>query len=119
MTTKIRLKNIQLYGWHGIADKEKQIGQKFEIDVEVSVPNDLGIDTDDIEKTVNYSFMYDTIVDLFFENRYNLIETLANKISISILDKFDVISCKVIIRKPDAPINGILDYVEVEVDNIG
>ena len=96
---------------------EKIMGQKFEIDVEILVPHDLKIETDDIRKTVNYSDLYDKIIDLFSEKKYNLIETLANKISIAILEKFNVRACKVVIRKPDVPINGKLDFVEVEVDN--
>ena len=117
MEARIRLKNIQLYGWHGVIDKEKIMGQKFEIDVEILVPHDLKIETDDIRKTVNYSDLYDKIIDLFSEKKYNLIETLANKISIAILEKFNVRACKVVIRKPDVPINGKLDFVEVEVNN--
>ena len=117
MTTKIRLNNIQFYGWHGIGNKEKEIGQQFEIDVEVIVSIDSDIDSDDIFKTANYSDIYDNIVHIFSEKKYNLIETLANNISISILQKFDVTACTVRIRKPNVPINGILDSVEVEVSN--
>ena len=117
METKIRLKNIQLYGWHGVSNKEKQVGQQFEIDVEVRAILNSDIVTDDIRQTVNYSDLYDSIVRLFSDKKYNLIETLANKMSLSILKQFDVKACKVIIRKPNAPINGILDSVEVEVNN--
>ena len=35
METKIRLNNIQLYGWHGVSDYEKKAGQQFEVDVEI------------------------------------------------------------------------------------
>ena len=117
METKIRLKNIQLYGWHGVSNKEKQVGQQFEIDVEVRAILNSDIVTDDIRQTVNYSDLYDSIVRLFSDKKYNLIETLANKMSVSILQYFNVSRCKVLIRKPDAPIKGVLDYVEVEVSN--
>ena len=83
------------------------------------MPLDLDIESDDIRKTVNYSELYDNIAYLFSEKKYNLIETLANTISISILETFDVTSCKVIIRKPEVPIDGVLDSVEVEVKNNG
>ena len=119
MKTKIRLKNIQIYGWHGVGEKEKQTGQQFEIDVEITVLPISEIDADNINKTVNYCELYDNIVHLFSKNKYNLIETLANKIYVSIINNFDVEDCKVIIRKPDAPIDGKLDSVEVEVYNNG
>jgi dihydroneopterin aldolase len=117
METKIKLINIQLYGMHGVDKVEKQNGQQFEIDVEVLISQDIIIEADDITKTVNYCDLYEYIVHLFSEKEYNLIETLANKISMSILQKFNVLRCKVLIRKPNAPIKGVLDAVEVEVSN--
>ena len=36
MDTKIRINNIQLFGYHGVDEKEKYDVQPFEIDIEVS-----------------------------------------------------------------------------------
>ena len=119
METKIRLNNIQLYGWHGVGNDEKRTGQQFEVDVEILLNLTSIIASDDIKKTVDYSELYKFVVRIFSENKYNLIETLAYNISMSIQKNFPVKSCKVLIRKPDAPINGILDTVEVEVVNGG
>jgi dihydroneopterin aldolase len=119
METKIRLNNIQLYGWHGVGDDEKETGQQFEVDVEILLNLTSIIASDDIKKTVDYSELYRFVVSKFSEKKYNLIETLAHNITMSIKQEFPVKSCKVTIRKPDAPINGILDTVEVEVDNNG
>ena len=117
MEVKIKLKNIQLFGYHGVNDFERQNGQPFEIDVEVIAPHKFDTVADDLSKSIDYSVLYDHIVNLFSENNNNLLETLANKISISILNKFKVTSCKITIRKPNVPINGKLDSVEVEVNN--
>ena len=113
---KISILNLKIAGNHGVYDFEKERPGTFEIDVEISTQLNIGVDTDDIRKTVNYSDIYEYIVRLFSEKRYNLIETLANNISLEILNKFNVNKCKVIIRKPDAPINGVFDFVEVEVN---
>ena len=48
--------------------------------------------------------------------RYNLIETLANKIANGIIDNFEVEKVLVRVRKPKVQINGILDTVEVETE---
>ena len=119
MDTKIRLKNIQIYGWHGISKEEKEKGQKFEIDIEIMFFINSVINDDDIKKTVNYIDLYEYVVKIFLNKKYNLIETLANDMSILIQKKYRVKSCKVVIRKPNAPINGILDTVEVEANSIG
>jgi len=116
MDAKIRINNIQLFGYHGIDEKEKSDGQIFEIDVELSPTYDNSI-LDNIHNTVDYSLVYDEITNIFCRRKYNLIEYLANKIATSIIDKFNVDNCKVVIRKPNAPINGNFDSVEVEVIN--
>ncbi len=43
METKIKINNIQLFGYHGNGEKEKSTGQLFEIDIEVSPVNDTPI----------------------------------------------------------------------------
>ena len=114
MNTKIRINNIQLFGYHGVDEKEKSDGQSFEIDIEVSPIYDGSI-SDNLHNTVNYSLIYDEVNNIFGQRKYNLIEYLANKIATTITDKFNVDNCKVVIRKPNAPINGDFDSVEVEV----
>ena len=92
------------------------ITRKFEIDIEAEAQLKSAIQSDDIRQTVDYSKLYEKVVDIFSGKKYNLIESLANKIAITLADDFNLTTCKVIIRKPDAPINGILDTVEVEVN---
>ena len=115
MENKIRLKNIQLIGYHGATKKEQKQGQRFEIDIVAYTDFDSAIKTDKIDATTDYSSIYDEVVNVFSSHRFNLIESLANKIACSLTSDFSLSACKVTIRKPDAPMNGILDAVEVEV----
>ena len=119
METKIRLNNIQLYGYHGVYDNEEKNGQQFEIDIEAYKDLTAAIKADNVDKTTNYSALYDKVVNVFSSNRYNLIESLANQIASTLTDEFSLSGCRVIIRKPNVPINGILDAVEVEVMHHG
>ena len=114
MKSKIRLYKIELFGYHGVHSEEKKNGQNFEVDIELSVDSAQAIQTDNIDFAVDYSKIYKQVADTFLSNRYSLIETLAADISESIISNFSVLSCKVIIRKPDVPINGKIDAVEVE-----
>ena len=114
METKIKVNNIQLFGYHGTDEKEKTTGQLFEIDIEVS-PNTTTPISDNLAQTVDYALLYDEVTTIFSKKRYNLIEFLANKIADTITNKYKIYSCKVVIRKPNAPIKGDFDSVEVEV----
>ena len=119
MKTKIRINNIQLYGWHGVDDNEKRTGQQFAIDAENLLNSTSTIASDGIKKTVDYSDLYKFVVRKNLDKKYNLIETLAHNISMPIQKQFPIKSCKVLIRKLDAPINRILDNVAIEVGNNG
>ena len=100
-------------------NNEKKNVQQFEIDIEVCIDLIAAINTDNENAITDYSSKYDKVVNVFSYNRYNLIESLANQIASTLTDDFNLSGCRVIIRKPDAPINGILDTVEVEVMHYG
>ncbi|NLO90163.1 MAG: dihydroneopterin aldolase [Clostridia bacterium] len=113
MDGRITLKGIRLYGFHGVLPHERERGQVFEIDVEVSLTWDKGIIKDSLEETVDYSQIYGTVVEVFNSKRYNLIETLACTLAERIVEDFPVERAEVRVRKPNAPVGGHMDYAEV------
>ena len=113
---KIRVKNIKIFAYHGVIQEEQNLGQNFEIDVVLGIrKNQAGI-SDDLSKTVDYSKVYNLVVDIFTKKTYKLIETLAEKISQKLLSFDNVENVKIKIRKPSVPINGQLDFVEIEIN---
>ncbi len=112
---KIRLNNIQLFGYHGYFKQEREIGQKFEVDIEISTDLIKAIDSDNISYTVDYQEVFLEVTEYFKNNKKKLIETVANDIANKILCKKNVIDIKVTIRKPSVPIGGICSSVEVEL----
>ena len=113
---KIRISNIKIFAFHGVADEEQKLGQKFEIDVELS-SNEIqtGI-SDDLSKTIDYSRVYEIVENNFTNEKYKLIETPAEKIATELLNLKFVDSVRLKIRKPNAPINGQFDFVEIEIE---
>tara|TARA_A100001011_G_scaffold85631_1_gene89719 strand:- start:120 stop:482 length:363 start_codon:yes stop_codon:yes gene_type:complete len=112
---KVRLNNIQLYGYHGYFKEEREIGQKFEVDIEISTELSKAAESDNLEKTVNYQDVFNEVIDYFKFNRKKLIETVAHDIANKILSKKNVLDIKIIIRKPSVPIGGVCSSVEIEL----
>ena len=112
---KIRLNNIQIYGYHGLFKEEKQIGQRFEVDIELTVDLNTPAKTDNINDTIDYQVIYNIVIDYFNNCKKNLIESIGLEILNGILAIKGVLETKIIIRKPSVPINGICDSVEVEL----
>ena len=111
----IRLRNIVVYGFHGVHQEEKTLGQRFEIDLEYMLkdPPDPWIDEENT--TISYVNAHKIVSQVSSEQRFNLIETLGNRIIEEMRDRYPVEMILVRIRKPSVPIQGILDHVEVEI----
>ena len=112
----IRLKNMQFYGFHGVDKSEKHLGGRFEVDVEMQLSLTNSCDSDDLNDTVNYERIYKTVNACVSKEKFYLIEALANSIAKDILINYPINSIKVRVRKPHAPVKGVLDTVEVELN---
>ena len=112
----IRLKNMQFYGFHGVDKSEKHLGGRFEVDVEMQLSLTKSCDSDDLNDTVNYERIYKTVNECVSKDKFYLIEALASSIAKDILINYPINSIKVRVRKPHAPVKGVLDTVEVELN---
>ncbi len=111
----IRLKNMVFYGYHGVSESEKSLGGKFEVDVELHRDLTKAGQTDNLKDTINYEKVYKIVYDSTKNNKFYLIETLAERIAKSILQQFQTEKVTIRVRKPHAPVRGVLDTVEVEI----
>jgi 7,8-dihydroneopterin aldolase/epimerase/oxygenase len=112
----IRLRNAVFYAYHGVLLDEQNLGGKFEVDVDLYCDLSRGAKSDHLQDTVNYERVYDCIRTLVLEKKYLLLESLASAVGRGILKNFSKVhSVTVKVRKPSAPVKGIIDYVEVEL----
>lgn len=114
-TSRITLADISLVGYHGYHEAEKELGQRFELDVEMWVDIETPGRTDKLGDAVDYEEVYRLVEKVVREDRFSLLEALATDLSESILDRFDVEGVTVRIRKPNVPYCANLGYVEIEV----
>jgi 7,8-dihydroneopterin aldolase/epimerase/oxygenase len=112
----IRLRNAVFYAYHGVLLDEQNLGGKFEVDVDLHCNLSRGAKSDQLDDTVNYERVYDCIRTLVLEKKHLLLESLASAIGRGVLKNFPKVhSVTVNVRKPSAPVKGIIDYVEVEL----
>jgi 7,8-dihydroneopterin aldolase/epimerase/oxygenase len=113
----IKLANMGFYAYHGTSKAEKEIGQRFFLDVEMFYDLRLAGTTDSIRHTVNYQKVYEIICSITSKRKYNLLEALAEDIVEDIIKHFPkLFRVRVKVRKPQVPLCGILDYVEITID---
>ena len=58
--------------YNGVFAEEKKLGQKIEIDCEMDYPIETMVKTDELEETVSYADVYETIEEFVAHHNYNL-----------------------------------------------
>ena len=71
---KIIIKDIRLVGFHGLYDYEKKDGVNLGFDIELFFHNQINNNSDDINKTINYVDVIDTVKRINSSSSFNLIE---------------------------------------------
>lgn len=114
---KIYIKDLQVHGFHGVNQQEKDMGQRFLISLQLFLDLKEAGESDDLTKTVNYAQLCFDIEEEFKKKKYDLIEKAAEELSQFILLKYELVNrVKLQIKKPWAPIGKPLDYAAVEID---
>jgi dihydroneopterin aldolase len=114
--TKIELKGLAFFARHGVLKEEAQLGQRFKVDVLLSLVDGLEFEEDTPEQTVNYVEVYAAVKEVFEGFRFNLIERAAEVIAAEILERFDkAVEVTVKVEKPAVPVDCICDYFAAEV----
>lgn len=112
----ITLRNCAFFARHGVYSEEEVLGQRFFIDAVLEVNGGESLNNDDLEGTVDYGKAFKAIERVVLGKRKYLIEALALEIAKSLCKKFKMIeTAEITVRKPNAPVQGVLDNIEVKV----
>ena len=112
----IRLHNCAFFARHGALEEEKSLGQRFFVDVELTVDADAALESDSVGDTVHYGEVFKLVEKMVMEERFDLVEALANAIGRRLMSAFPQIAvAEITVRKPQVPIEGLLDAVSVTV----
>ena len=120
MSDYIRLQGMEFYGYHGALAAEKELGQRFIVDLALLMDLKAAGVSDDLGKTINYAEVYEVVKEVVTGPSYDLIEAVAEEIADRLLKEYQPLeSIVVVIKKPEVPIAGVLKNVEVEIERWG
>jgi dihydroneopterin aldolase len=115
MTGRIHLKNMEFHGRHGCHPGEDVVGQRFLVDLVLTLDIGPAAAADQLSAAVNYERVHETCRRLVEKGRSRLLETLCGRICDEILREWPQVErVEVTVKKPEAPMPGKLDYVAVE-----
>lgn len=112
---KITIKNLNLFGYHGVKESEKENGQNFRFNVEIIMDSEKYKDTDNLEDAINYSTAIEIIKNINASQRFNLLETLSRVIAKKIMKMSPLVErVSIKIEKTSPPIKENIESVGVE-----
>ncbi|WP_068621770.1 dihydroneopterin aldolase [Paenibacillus tuaregi] len=113
---KMTLTRMEYYGYHGVFEEERKLGQRFYIDLELKLDlHEAGVN-DDLTRTVNYAEVHELVKKIVEGRSFKLIEALAECIASEILDTYTVIDeLTVKVTKPHPPFDIHFQGVTVEL----
>ncbi len=114
---RILLKGMIFHGYHGALPAERDLGQRFVVDIELDCDLQPAGRSDDLTKTVDYSEVHRRVREIVEGEPVNLIETVAERTAASILENHRLVEAvRVRVTKPDVRLeNTVLDGSAVEV----
>ena len=117
VTDEILLEGMRFYAYHGVNPEERTLGQRFTVDVVLSVDLRAAGQSDDLADTVSYSAVYKLLRQIVEGEPRNLIEAVAEPIAAAILASFPLVQrVTVTLRKPEVPMKGaMLDAAGVRI----
>ena len=113
---RLTLANIRLMPRIGVTPGERRQPQLCQADVTVYGDFNPAASTDELNRAINYSNIYDVVVESARAREFNLLETLAYQIARDVLRSFPAVRVSVRVRKRPASLTEKLDYVEVEIE---
>ena len=95
----IELEGIELHGYHGALEWERERGQRFLVDVCLDV-GERG-SSDRLEDAVDYRDVVACVREISDATAYTLLEALAGSLADELYRRFPVAAVRVRVRKPE------------------
>lgn len=115
MSDTISIRGIRARGHHGVLDFEREHGQVFVVDVEMTVDTARAAAHDDLTLTVDYGAVAHEVTRIVSGPPFDLIETLADRVAAAVRAFERVQRVTVTVHKPHAPVPAVFDDVVVRI----
>ena len=92
MNDRIFINDLEVFASHGVYDHEREISRRFLISVSAAFDASYAKTFDQIDYTVDYSKLANTIINFVQKNSFHLLERLAEQIASKIFRDFELIT---------------------------
>lgn len=116
MLTTIQIAGLQTYGYHGLFDEERRLGQKFRFDLEVTLRRVETHQDDKLDSSVRYDALADCVVELAGAMQFQTLEALAEAVALGLFERFVAIDAITLaVSKFSPPVTHTVDRLGVKI----
>lgn len=114
---RILLEGMVFFGRHGVLAIERELGQRFVVDLEIRMDLRRAGVSDDLTETVDYNEIHRRVREIVEGEPYDLIEAVAERVAASIFEIHpEIEAVRVKVAKPDVRLEGtVLGGSAVEI----
>lgn len=117
---KIKIKNLEVFAYHGVLKEENVLGQKFIISLTMYTDIKKAGNSDELQYSINYAEVSQFITEYMKSHTHQLLEAVAEQLSKELLIRFttehvELKKVKLEIKKPWAPVLLPLETVSVQI----
>lgn len=113
---EIYIKGLKIFAYHGVNPEETENGQEFELDITMYADLSKARLSDDLDDTINYAKARKIVNAAMCDRPYKLIERAAEEVASRLLENFKTLNkVDVLLKKPNAPMSCVFEYVAVKI----
>jgi|GEM_PF-1385201 len=112
----LRLPRIQAYGHLGVTQKERDLGQRIEADVELAYAPTRSRRPDVLDDAMDYEEIFRLVRSSIEMSRCRLLETLAEELALALIQEFDTPRVRVHVRKLHVPVQDFTVTPEIVIE---
>ncbi len=112
----ISLHGIDVYAHHGVHPAERELGQRFVIDVDLWADCTAAALSDDLGQALDYTAAHRIVWETTAQTSFQLLEALAGQLCRALLAELAVQKVAVRVHKPNPPIPNFLGQATVTLE---
>ena len=109
----VSIRGLEVYGRHGVYPPERELGQRFVVDIDIELSDARSAQTDDLALTADYGTLAAAVAEIVGGEPVALLERLASLIADRVLAEPRARYVEVTVRKPHVALPQVVSETSV------
>lgn len=115
MDDRLIIERLEFQGYCGVSEAEREAPQPMAVDLELALDMTPAAAMDDLARTVDYLAVTERVLAIARNQRFHLLETMAERMAHAILSEFPVAEATLWVRKLKPPVTGVRESTGAKI----